>query len=87
MHEHSMIKRIVEKIEDTARTNNSESVKSIKIWLGAHSHTTPEHFREHFDPLSKGTVAENAELEFVVSEDTDHPNAQDIVLESIKIEG
>lgn len=86
MHEHSMIKKIVYKIESSARSNGSEKVKSIKIWLGALSHATPDHFREHFEAVSQGSVAENADIEFTVSEDIHHPNARDIILESIQIE-
>lgn len=86
MHEHALIKRIVDKIESIARSNGSGSVKSFKIWLGALSHTTPQHFHEHIDPLLVGTVAENAEIEFIVSDDFDDPRAQEIVLDSIEIE-
>lgn len=86
MHEHALIKRIVDKIVAIARSNGSARVKSFTIWLGALSHTSPQHFHEHIDPLLIGTVAENAEIEFIVSEDINDPKAQEIVLDSIEIE-
>ena len=86
MHEHGMIKGIIQKIESIARSNNAEKVKSIKIRLGALSHTTPVHFREHFEPLAAGTAAGEADIEFIVSDDIDDENASNIILESVEIE-
>jgi hydrogenase nickel incorporation protein HypA/HybF len=45
-----------------------------------------EHFLEHFAQASAGTLAENARLDISVSEDTQDPCAQDIVLESVEVE-
>jgi len=86
MHEHSLIINLVKKVESIARDNKVHKVKSIKIKLGALSHTSPEHFREHFEPLAIGTLADGAELDFIVSEDMDDPYAQDIIIDSIEVE-
>ncbi len=86
MHERSLIINLVKKLESIARDNGAHKVKSIKIKLGALSHTSPEHFREHFEPLAIGTVADGAELDFIVSKDMHDPYAQDIMIDSIEVE-
>ncbi len=86
MHEHSLIINLIKKVESITRDNRAHKVKSIKIKLGALSHTSPEHFREHFEPLAIGTVADGADLDFIVSEDMDDPYAQDIIIDSIEVE-
>lgn len=86
MHEQSLIINLLKHIESIAKENGARKVKSIKIKLGALSHTSPEHFREHFDPLAKGTVADGADLEFLISDDPEDPYAQDILIDSIDIQ-
>lgn len=86
MHEHSLIVNLINKVESIARDNGARKVTGIKIKLGALSHTSPEHFREHFEPLATGTVADGAKLDFIVSRDTDDPYAQDIMIDSIEVE-
>ncbi len=85
MHEHSLIKNLIKKIEDIAKKNNARNVTSIKIKLGALCHTTPEHFHGHFDPLAAGTIAEGATVDFIVSTDINDPHAEEIILDSIEV--
>ena len=54
--------------------------------LGALSHFTPEHFREHFEDASRGTLAEGAEVEAVLDGDIADARARDVVLESVEVE-
>ena len=54
--------------------------------LGALSHFTPAHFREHFEDASRGTLAEGAEVEAELRTDPTEDEAQGVVLESIDIE-
>ena len=54
--------------------------------LGALSHFSPDHFREHFEDASRGTVAEGAAVEAEMRTDPTEPDAQGVVLESIDIE-
>jgi len=86
MHERSLIIDLIKKVESIARENGALKVTVIRIKLGALTHTSPEHFREHFEPLAAGTVADGSELDFIVSMDMDDPYAQDIVIDSIEIE-
>jgi hydrogenase nickel incorporation protein HypA/HybF len=86
MHELSLVTNLIQKIESIARGHGAEKVIGVKIKLGALSHTSPEHFREHFVRLSQGTIAEGAKLDIEVLKDTTDPYAQEIILDSIEVE-
>lgn len=86
MHEASLLNALMRKIDDIADAGGAERVTGVSVWLGALSHMTPGHFREHFDQAAAGTRAEGAELDIEPSDDTSHPSAQDIVLKSIDVE-
>ena len=85
MHEYSLLKDLMNKIQSLARENNAESVTEVKVRLGALSHISADHFREHFKEAAGGTVAENARLEIEQLTDETDPRAQNIMLESIGI--
>lgn len=85
MHEFSLMADLMRKIELVAADNNAERVTRVRVWLGALSHITPEHFREHFEDGTRGTVAEGAELEVEASNDETHPEAQQILLRSLDV--
>ena len=85
MHEAGLIRDLVSKINELAGRESATSVSKVSVWLGALSHISADHFREHFENETGGTIAENAELEIETSEDIDHPQAQDILLRSIEI--
>lgn len=86
MHELSLIADLISRIEQIARNNNSRRVIGVKIQLGALSNISEQHFREHFKHGAAGSMAENADLEIVVSEDIEDPNAQVVVLIDLNLE-
>ena len=87
MHEASLIKSLISKIEDTAVSHSAKKVTVVRVTLGALSHCSPEHFREHYAEAAKGTIAEDATLEIETKEgQTDDVYAQEIILDSIEIE-
>lgn len=86
MHEFSLIHGLLKKIEAMVREQHAKRVIHMKVKLGALSHISPDHFREHFAHASQGTLAEGAQLEIETSKDTSAPEAQDIILESIELE-
>jgi len=73
-------------IESQARAEDARRVTRIRVRLGALSHFSPAHFREHFEDASRGTVAEGAEVIAEVRVDPTEPEAQGVVLESIDVE-
>jgi hydrogenase nickel incorporation protein HypA/HybF len=86
MHEHALIADLIRKIETIARANNARRVVKVKLRLGALSHMSPEHMREHFAAAAQGTLAQGAVLESEVSTDIDDSRARDIVLDSVDVE-
>lgn len=86
MHEASLTNNLVHKIEEIAKNEKAARVVKVAVWLGALSHMSPEHFKEHYKASSAGTCAEGAELEIETSDDIGHPEAQSVLLQSIETE-
>ena len=86
MHERALMDDLMRKIESVAHENDGVRVTRITVKLGALSHFTPEHFREHFADASRGTLAERAEVDAVLEDDVHAPNATGVVLESVEVE-
>ncbi|MCP5468792.1 MAG: hydrogenase maturation nickel metallochaperone HypA [Deltaproteobacteria bacterium] len=86
MHEAHLMKDLINKIISISKENASCKVTKIKVKLGALSHMTPEHFKEHFDQVAVGTCAQDAVIEAQQAQDIHDANAQGILLESFEIE-
>jgi len=86
VHEQALIDDLVRKIEDVALAEGSTRVTRIRVRLGALSHLTPEHFREHFDQAAAGTIAERATIDIDARLDPLEPDAAEIVLTSVDVE-
>jgi hydrogenase nickel incorporation protein HypA/HybF len=86
MHEMSLMNNLISKIKTLADEQGGAEVVGVHVWLGALSHISPDHFRDHFEQGTKGTLAERAHLEIVTSNDIDDPNAQEILLQSIEVD-
>jgi hydrogenase nickel incorporation protein HypA/HybF len=61
-------------------------VTRVDVRLGALSHFTPEHFREHFEDASRGGLADGALVVATLSPDVADPRAADVVVESVEVE-
>ena len=83
MHEAALIDDLMRKIAEVAMRENAGRVTAVRVWLGALSHMSAQHFREHFDHAAAGGIAEGAHLSTDVSTDPDHPDAQRVMLESV----
>ena len=86
MHERALMDDVMRKVDAVAQENGAIRVTRIGVRLGALSHFTPEHFREHFADASRGTLAEGAEVDAVVETDLSDPDAAGVVLESVEVE-
>ena len=86
MHETALVRDVVRRIEDLASATGARRVTGAKVWLGALSHLSAEHFREHFAIEARHTLAAGAVLEIEVSDDPDHPHAQHVRLESVDLD-
>ena len=88
MHEFSLMADLLRKIERIAQDAGGREkivLTAIHVKLGALSHISAEHFREHFETAIKGTVAEGARLDVEELTDPNDPNAQEIILDSIEV--
>jgi hydrogenase nickel incorporation protein HypA/HybF len=86
MHEKALLDDLMAKILAVSDAEGGVRVTRITVWLGALSHFTPEHFREHFDDAARGTRAEGATIEARLDDDLSDPRAQGVVLESVAVE-
>lgn len=86
MHERALMRDVMARVEEVARTERAERVTRVTVRLGALSHFTPDHFREHFVDAARGTVAEGAAVDADVDPDPTAPRARDVVLESVEVE-
>jgi hydrogenase nickel incorporation protein HypA/HybF len=85
MHEKALMDDLMRAILEVAEREESSRVVRVRVRLGALSHFTPEHFREHFVDASAGTVAEGAEVEATLDQDPTARGAQGVVLESVVV--
>jgi hydrogenase nickel incorporation protein HypA/HybF len=85
VHEQALMRDLIQKITAEARAEGATRVTRVRVRLGALSHFTEEHFREHFEDASRRTVAEGAAVEAQLSTDLTDQYAQSVVLESIEI--
>jgi ribulose-5-phosphate 4-epimerase/fuculose-1-phosphate aldolase len=83
MHERVLMRDLMQKIE---AESCGARVTRVRVRLGALSHFSEEHFREHFDDASRGTVAEDAAVDVELRTDPTEDEAQGVVLESIDVE-
>jgi len=86
MHEFSLINDLMWKIDAIAREQGARRVVGVKVRLGALSHISPDHFREHFEAAATGTIAEAARLDIETLREERDPHAQDILLDSVEVE-
>ena len=86
MHERALMNDLMREIDAVARADGAGRVTRVSVRLGALSHFTPEHFREHFADASRGTLAEGAAVHAVLEENLDDPRAAGVVLESVEVE-
>jgi hydrogenase nickel incorporation protein HypA/HybF len=86
VHEQALMNDLMRKILAEADAAGAARVVGINVRLGALSHFTPGHFREHYEDASRGTIAEGASVAAEVRTDPTEPQAQGVVLASIEIE-
>jgi len=86
MHEASLIRDLMQKIDALAADERAQRIVGVGVWLGALSHMSADHFREHFIRASRGTIADGAALNIEASTDSSDPNAQSLLLKSVEVE-
>lgn len=85
MHERALMDDLLRKVLAVAEAEGAQAVLRIRVRLGALSHFTPEHFREHWEDASRGTLAQGAEVDARLDEELTGEAAQGVVLESVEV--
>jgi len=85
MHEFSIIKDLMRKISTIALEQHASKVLSVTVKIGALSHISPDHFREHFIHASHGTITDCAQLNIEVQTDINDPQSQDVLIQNIEV--
>jgi hydrogenase nickel incorporation protein HypA/HybF len=86
MHERALMLDVMSRIEEVARGEGASRVIRVDVKLGALSHFTPDHFREHFEDAARGTVAEGAQVVATLEADVSQDGAAGVVIESVEVE-
>jgi hydrogenase nickel incorporation protein HypA/HybF len=73
---------VIRRVEDVASAEGASRVTRVSVRLGALSHFTADHFREHFEDVSRGTVAEGALVDAVVESDA----SDRVLIEAVEVE-
>ena len=86
MHETSLLQSLVEHIITLAEQNKAKSVTRVGLKVGAGVHIAPDHLREHFYDIARGTIAEQAHIDVDIDTDEYSENAADIILQTMEME-
>jgi hydrogenase nickel incorporation protein HypA/HybF len=86
MHETGLVRDLIRRIDQAAAANGAARVSGVGVWLGALSHLSAAHFREHFEIESRGSAAEGARLTITESADPADADAQHLRLETLDLE-
>lgn len=87
MHEASITRDLVRRIELLARECDIRHVVSVKVVLGPLSGLSANHLREHFQHDAQGTVAEGARLDVLDMDEGEEFNTLSggVLLQSIEV--
>jgi hydrogenase nickel incorporation protein HypA/HybF len=85
VHERALLDDLLRKVLTVADAEGASSVVRIRVRLGALSHFTPGHFREHWTDAARGTLAEGAAVEATIDTELAGAAAQGVVLESVEV--
>jgi hypothetical protein len=70
----------------TSRATGARRVTGTRLWLGALSHLSVVHFREHYAIEAQGSIAAGATLTIDVSDDFGHLQARHVRLVSVDLD-
>ncbi|MDR7400189.1 MAG: hydrogenase maturation nickel metallochaperone HypA [Armatimonadota bacterium] len=87
MHERGLVQALVRRLEEVARSQGAVRVTAVRVRLGPLAGVSQEHFREHFQELTRGTVAERCRLEILADESLEPRGLEGVMVESVDLEG
>ena len=84
MHDLALMADLIAEINRLSTQHRGRNIVRVRVWLGALSHFTPAHFREHFAVAAQASYARNAAVDIETSDDVADPRAQGVVLKSLE---
>lgn len=66
MHEMAISESLLEIVEEEGRKNGFSKVRIVRVALGVLGHVEPDALRFCFDAVTRGTIAEEADLDIVL---------------------
>jgi hydrogenase nickel incorporation protein HypA/HybF len=85
VHELSLVSDLLRQATHVVLDCGADRAVRVGVRLGALSHLSEQHLRDHFDTATVGTVLEGAELVVEVSADPHDEHAQDLILTHVEI--
>lgn len=86
MHETSLMKNLMRRIEEVATAAGARRVVAVSVWVGALTDMSAGHFIEHFEHAAADTRAAGARVDVVVSADVHDSHAQHVLLRGVEVE-
>jgi hydrogenase nickel incorporation protein HypA/HybF len=86
VHEQALMRDLVSHIVAVAEAEGATRVTRVSVELGALSHLTPDHFREHYVDATRGTAAAGADVEAHLADDPTDARARDVVVLEVELE-
>ena len=87
MHEESLLRDLVRRVDDVARAHGAARVTCVRLWVGALSHLAGTDLGPRWALATEGTLAAGSRLDLTVSDDPHDPRAASVMLESIDTSG
>jgi len=86
MHEASLMQNLMRRLLAAAAARDAQRIVAVTVRLGALSHMSAAHFREHFAQAAAGTMAAGAVIDAIEEHDIQASTAADVLLVSFDIE-
>lgn len=85
MHETGLVRALIRQIDQVVAANGAARISGVAVWLGAPSHLSAAHFREHLEVESRVSAADGASLMITESTDLADPDVRHLRLESVDL--
>jgi Zn finger protein HypA/HybF involved in hydrogenase expression len=85
MHEEALLRDLLRKVDEVARTYGASHVTRVHLWVGALSHFSDAALRERWALATRATALEGSRVEVEMSTDARDPRAGGVVLRSVEV--
>jgi len=86
VHEMTTVRALCTQALEAANASGAAKVTAVNLKIGALSHLSAGHLREHFVAAAADSILEGARLDISIDEDASAVHAQEIELVSLEVE-